>query len=75
MSGLTAAILRPQLEGLDTEGIGEVIDRTAKHGVPVKWFVAEAPVGFASRPDYRCYITGARTPPRAAAILARLCDV
>lgn len=63
------------LEGLDAEGIAEVIARTEQRGVPIKWFGAEAPVGFTSRPDHWRYIAGARTPPRAAAILARLCDL
>lgn len=63
------------LEGLDAEGIGAVIDRAAERGVPIKWFGAEAPVGFTSRPDHWRYIADPRTPARAATILARLCDV
>ena len=63
------------MEDLDAEGIAEMIARTTRRGVPIKWFGAEAPEGFTSRPDHWRYIAGARTPPRAAAILARLCDV
>jgi dTDP-4-amino-4,6-dideoxygalactose transaminase len=63
------------LTGMEPAEIGAVIDRAAARGVPVKWFGADAPMGFTSRPDHWQYIPGAATPPRAAAVLARLCDV
>ena len=63
------------LEGMGTDGIRAVIGRAAARGVPVKWFGAEAPDGFTSRPDHWQYVPGLHTPPRAAEILARLCDV
>jgi dTDP-4-amino-4,6-dideoxygalactose transaminase len=63
------------LQGMDEAGIARVIERAAARGVAVKWFGAEAPVGFTSRPDHWRYIPAAATPPRAADILARLCDV
>ena len=63
------------LQGKDVGEIAAVIERAAARGVPIKWFGAEAPVGFTSRPDHWRYIPGAATPPKAAAVLARLCDV
>jgi len=63
------------LGGFDAAGIAGVIDRAAARGVPVKWFGADTPTGFTSRPDHWHYIADIRTPPRAASILARLCDV
>ena len=75
-----AAYLAPtsiqfSLVGMEPDEIAGVIDRAAARGVPVKWFGAAAPVGFTSRPDHWQYIPDAETPPRAAAVLARLCDV
>ncbi len=63
------------LQGMDAAGIAGLIERAAARGVPIKWFGAEAPAGFTSRPDHWRYIPGAETPPRAAGILERLCDV
>lgn len=63
------------LQGKDVGEIAAVIERAAARGVPIKWFGAEAPVGFTSRPDHWRYIPGAATPPKAAAVLARLCDI
>ena len=72
---LTPTSIQLLLQGLDADGIAKVITRAAAHGVPIKWFGAEVPDGFTSRPDHWHYITNVNTPSRASEILARLCDV
>jgi hypothetical protein len=63
------------LQGMEPVEIAEIIERAGARGVPIKWFGADAPVGFTSRPDHWGYIRDVKTPPCAASTLARLCDL
>jgi len=58
----------------EPKAIGGFIARAGALGVPVKWFGADEPVGFTSRPDHWGYVPG-EAPPRALATLRGLCDV
>ncbi|MEL6232996.1 MAG: aminotransferase class I/II-fold pyridoxal phosphate-dependent enzyme [Pseudomonadota bacterium] len=62
-------------QGLAPDEIIATVERAKARGVALKWFGAEEPVGFTSRPDHWRFFDGARTPPRAARILASLCDI
>ncbi|MEM9198519.1 MAG: aminotransferase class I/II-fold pyridoxal phosphate-dependent enzyme [Pseudomonadota bacterium] len=63
------------LQGVTADEITQTIDRAKERGVAIKWFGADKPVGFTSRPDHWQFFDGAQTPPAAARILAKLCDI
>lgn len=62
------------LDGWPAAKIGEVLSRCARSGVELKWFGAEAPVGFTSRYDSWRY-AGAQRLPKSDAVLAGLLDM
>ena len=78
---------RPQQEGyvpsslqftvpaLDRERMQHFVSESIAHGVHLKWFGGEAPVGFTSRHDHWRYLERSRDVPNADRILDRLCDL
>lgn len=59
---------------LEHPDIGAVVERAAASGVALKWFGAEAPVGFTSRSDHWRYAEE-QALPGTAAILSTLVDM
>ncbi len=59
---------------IDHPDIGAVVQRAAASGVALKWFGADAPVGFTSRSDHWRY-ADEQPLPATAAILSRLVDM
>ncbi|HEY7803572.1 MAG TPA: aminotransferase class I/II-fold pyridoxal phosphate-dependent enzyme [Orrella sp.] len=63
------------LEGMSSAQISAVIDRCAKEGVHIKWFGADAPIGFTSVWRHWQFFGEPQVLPNADRILQGLCDV
>ncbi|MEO3475733.1 DegT/DnrJ/EryC1/StrS family aminotransferase [Roseomonas sp. CAU 1739] len=61
--------------GLDAAGFCHFLDACRSRGVYLKWFGGEAAEGYTSAPRHWCFLRDAQSPPRTAAVLARLCDM
>ena len=67
--------LQFMLEGLADADIERFLDEADKHGVHVKWFGREQPVGFTSRYDHWKYVSSPGNVPTADRVLQNLCDM
>ncbi len=63
------------LENLTDTDIERFLDEADKHGVHVKWFGREQPVGFTSRHDHWQYVSTPSAVPTADKVLMSLCDM
>ena len=63
------------LQDLSRQETERFLDATATRGVFIKWFGAEAPIGFTSRHDHWRYLGSPQHVPNADFQLARLCDM
>ena len=67
--------LQFSLVDLDDDGAKRFLAAADAHGVHVKWFGAEGPVGFTSRHDHWRYIETTDSVPNADRVLHGLCDL
>jgi dTDP-4-amino-4,6-dideoxygalactose transaminase len=70
-----ASSLQFSLVGLTKPRIAEVIARCAEHGLHIKWFGADEPVGFTSAWTHWRYFGEPQTLPNADRVLGGLCDL
>ncbi len=73
--GFVPSSLQFSVTELGDPGIRQFIAAADAHGVHIKWFGAEEPVGFTSRHDHWLYISGGQAVPGADRVLHRLCDM
>ncbi|NIL99813.1 MAG: aminotransferase class I/II-fold pyridoxal phosphate-dependent enzyme [Gammaproteobacteria bacterium] len=73
--GYVPSSLQFHLTGLDAQAIDTFLRASDEHGVHVKWFGREEPVGFTSRHDHWRYLEGPTDVPRADRVLQGLCDM
>jgi dTDP-4-amino-4,6-dideoxygalactose transaminase len=73
--GFVPSSLQFSLLGLDERQIVTFLKAADAHGVHVKWFGVEDPVGFTSRHDHWRYIAATVDVPCADAVLHGLCDL
>ena len=75
---------RPDAEGytptsiqffLSGDNISAVLEQSARHGVPIKFFGGEKAVGFTSRSPHWEYIMGGQQVSKSEQVLSSLCDV
>ncbi|MGI9374154.1 MAG: DegT/DnrJ/EryC1/StrS family aminotransferase [Hyphomicrobiales bacterium] len=62
-------------EGLSTQQCEMFLQEADAHGVHVKWFGKNDPVGFTSRHDHWRYIPDSGKVPTADRVLGNLCDI
>jgi dTDP-4-amino-4,6-dideoxygalactose transaminase len=67
--------LQFSLTGLDADQMQSFVGECQGHGVHLKWFGEEEPVGFTSRHDHWRYLKGQWPTPNADRILKGLCDL
>ncbi len=70
-----ASSLQFSVVGLDHGQTGRFVQACAVGGVHVKWFGADAPVGFTSAWGHWQFINEAQQLPNAGRVLAGLCDL
>lgn len=63
------------LEGLTQAQIDCFLAAADRHGVHVKWFGRQEPVGFTSTYEHWRYLGGTAELPRSKAVLEGLCDI
>lgn len=63
------------LPGLSAAQMAAFVSECGSSGVNVKWFGDAEPIGFTSRWSHWCYFDSAQSVPRAAEVLAVLCDL
>lgn len=73
--GFVPSSLQFSLLGLDERQIVTFLKTADAHGVHVKWFGVEDPIGFTSRHDHWRYIAATVNVPCADAVLHGLCDM
>ncbi len=67
--------LQFMFEGIAEAQIKHFLQEADTHGVHVKWFGNEQPIGFTSRHDHWRYIDAVGHVPIADAVLKSLCDI
>ena len=72
--GFVPSSLQFSLQGLTRDEIREFIRISDQHGVHVKWFGNEQPVGFTSRHSHWHYLPAQQDLGRADQVLDGLCD-
>ncbi|MCP5151462.1 MAG: aminotransferase class I/II-fold pyridoxal phosphate-dependent enzyme [Ectothiorhodospiraceae bacterium] len=73
--GFVPSSLQFSVVGVDPAGIARFASECDAHGVHVKWFGSEQPVGFTSRHDHWRYLDAPSAVPTADRVLAGLCDI
>jgi dTDP-4-amino-4,6-dideoxygalactose transaminase len=63
------------VDNLPYTKIEEFLSHCADQGLHIKWFGAEEPVGFTSRPSHWHYVEGGKEMQATDAILRRVCDI
>ena len=70
-----ASSIQFSLVDMSREQIAQVIAACAEHGVHIKWFGADEPVGFTSTWTHWRFFGEPQVLPRAERVLAGLCDM
>jgi dTDP-4-amino-4,6-dideoxygalactose transaminase len=73
--GFVPSSLQFSVTDLDASRTRRFVHECAAHGVHVKWFGEDEPVGFTSRHDHWRYIAHTGAAPTADRVLAGLCDL
>lgn len=73
--GFVPSSLQFMISGIDDTRTLRFLSEADTHGVHVKWFGAETPVGFTSRHEHWAYLSGEGDVPTADAVLHGLCDI
>ncbi len=73
--GYTPTSLQFFVRGLTRAQIDALITDSTAHGVPIKFFGGDQPVGFTSRSPHWGYIDTGQQVERSEAILSTLCDI
>ena len=73
--GFVPSSLQFMISGIDDARTSRFLSEAAAHGVHIKWFGAEVPIGFTSRHDHWAYLNGMGDVPNADAVLHGLCDI
>ncbi len=72
--GFVPSSLQFSLNGLDMNQMRTFVSECQAHGVHLKWFGEDEPVGFTSRPDHWRYLKEPWPTPNADRVLKGLCD-
>lgn len=70
-----ASSIQFSVVGLSRESIRQFVDECSSHGVHIKWFGADQPVGFTSVWTHWRYFGQAQSLPHAEQVLGGLCDM
>lgn len=73
--GFVPSSLQFMISGIDDAQITRFLSEADAHGVHVKWFGADIPIGFTSRHDHWTYVDQTNDVPNADAVLHGLCDI
>lgn len=73
--GFVPSSLQFMISGIDDAQTERFLSEADAHGVHVKWFGVESPVGFTSRHEHWAYLTGEGSVPIADDVLHGLCDI
>ena len=73
--GFVPSSLQFMISGIDDARTARFLSEADAHGVHVKWFGAENPIGFTSRHDHWAYLKNDCAVPHADVVLHGLCDI
>lgn len=73
--GFVPSSLQFMISGIDDDRTARFLSEADAHGVHIKWFGAETPIGFTSRHDHWAYLSNTGDVPNADTVLHGLCDI
>lgn len=73
--GFVPSSLQFLISGIDDARTARFLSEADAHGVHVKWFGADIPIGFTSRHDHWAYLPNTGGVPNADIVLHGLCDI